>query len=382
MLIPKMNKEKLFYISNSTLPSKHANSIHVMKMCRAFSKQNLDVTLLAPDVPSARVSLGECFAFYGMLQRFNIVKLAYLKLLPGQLKIIVYSFFTLFYVLKHKPQNVYGRNIIGCSLASIFGYKTAIELHSPPSKFTRFEYCIFYLALKRRKNLNITVISDALKKICVDEGLIRPEQLYVHHDGADEIPDSGLPISLKGNNNTYKVGYIGHLYQGRGVDIILQLAKQNPECEFHIIGGSEEDVDNWVTKGISGNVYFYGHMSTHLAEQYRKQFDVLLAPYQKVVSIAGKGDTSGYMSPLKIFEYMATKKPIVCSDIPVLREVLNDKNSILVPCDNIDAWESAIRHLKESPDFSNKISNNAFNDFIDKFTWDKRAEHILLYIEV
>jgi len=49
---------------------------------------------------------------------------------------------------------------------------------------------------------------------------------------------------------------------------------------------------------------------------------------------------------LKCFNIMAQKKPIIASDLPVLREVLNNNNAILIPPDDIDAWVKAIYKLK------------------------------------
>ena len=40
---------KILYISNSIIPSRTANSIHVMKMCQAFADNGHEVVLLAPD---------------------------------------------------------------------------------------------------------------------------------------------------------------------------------------------------------------------------------------------------------------------------------------------------------------------------------------------
>mgnify|MGYP001195289087 FL=1 len=40
---------KILYISNSIIPSRTANSIHVMKMCQAFADNGHEVILLAPD---------------------------------------------------------------------------------------------------------------------------------------------------------------------------------------------------------------------------------------------------------------------------------------------------------------------------------------------
>ncbi|MCD8568755.1 MAG: glycosyltransferase [Geovibrio sp.] len=82
------------------------------------------------------------------------------------------------------------------------------------------------------------------------------------------------------------------------------------------------------------------------------------------------------MSPLKIFEYMASKKPIICSDLPVLREVLNENNSILVQCDSTGEWVEAISRLKDEQ-LRGKLAAKAYDDFSEHYTWLKRAESVL-----
>ncbi|RWN99146.1 glycosyltransferase family 4 protein [Mesorhizobium sp.] len=58
------------------------------------------------------------------------------------------------------------------------------------------------------------------------------------------------------------------------------------------------------------------------------------------------------MLPLKIFEYMAHGKPIVSSDLPVIREGLRDSvHSVLVAPDNRSDWVKALQRLRENKVF-------------------------------
>ncbi len=68
---------------------------------------------------------------------------------------------------------------------------------------------------------------------------------------------------------------------------------------------------------------------------------------------------------------MSHNKPMIASDFPVIREVLNEKNSILVDCDDIDGWIGSINKLKILKN-REVIANQALNDFY-KFSWKKRA---------
>ena len=83
------------------------------------------------------------------------------------------------------------------------------------------------------------------------------------------------------------------------------------------------------------------------------------------------------MSPLKVFEYMASGKPIICSNIEVLREVLEHRrNCILCDPENINEWIDAIKLLGSNQDLAKLLSSNAMNDLKSKYSWKKRATSI------
>jgi glycosyltransferase involved in cell wall biosynthesis len=198
----------------------------------------------------------------------------------------------------------------------------------------------------------MVVISKALKKIYLEKGYLNESKIQVAHDGADSVENLNNKIELLGEKKNLKVGYVGHLYKGRGVQTIIDCAKNLNDMTFHLVGGLTKDIEYWkshLKKLNIENVYFYGFVSPIETIKYRNSFDIFLAPYEKKVSIFGsnESDTSKFMSPLKIFEYMSHKKPIIASDLPVIREVLNESNSLLVECAN-----------KALIDFSNYSWNN------------------------
>jgi glycosyltransferase involved in cell wall biosynthesis len=171
---------------------------------------------------------------------------------------------------------------------------------------------------------------------------------------------------------------VGHLYAGRGIELINTMARALPSVAFHLVGGSEEDRGRMVRLGLSPNVILHGHHPPSQLANFFQKFDAVLAPYQSKVAVAGGGDTSDYMSPLKLFEYMAWGKPILCSDLPVLREVIEHRrNGLLLPPDDPATWVAALNRLIANPAERECLGNNARTDFLTRHTWRQRADRVL-----
>ena len=106
--------------------------------------------------------------------------------------------------------------------------------------------------------------------------------------------------------------------------------------------------------------------------------NILIAPYQLDTSVLGGKITTDWMSPLKIFEYMSSRRPIIVSDIKVLKEILtHKKNCIMVKPNSITEWKNAINFLLKKKKYSVKIADRAYEDFLNNFTWKKRAKRIV-----
>jgi glycosyltransferase involved in cell wall biosynthesis len=369
---------KIIYTAYSIIPSRSANSIHVMKMCQAFVENGHEVVLLAPDNKDEyEKNIDNVFKFYGVDECFKIKKI---PIVNNKFRNIVNAFYLMKNYVVEKPDLVFGRDLFSCAISTFFGYKTIFESHSPYEEYGGKSKFLLDLMFKRKAFKKLVVISNALKKMYTKKNIYKCDNIIVAHDGADEVLDRENKIKLLSDNSSLNIGYIGHLYQGRGIDLIISIANKLQKHNFHIVGGTEEDIAFWKTelrKYEISNVYFYGYKTPQETIQYRNSFDILLAPYAKEVKVQGNvGNTSAYMSPLKIFEYMSHKKPIVTSDLPVLREVLSESNSILAKAESTESWIKAIKNL-ENEEIREVIANKAYSDFIENYTWKKRAENII-----
>ena len=373
---------KIAYCASSTLPSRSANSIHVMKMSQAFSLNGCEVHLVVPNkVSQIEREKEQLYAYYGVKQCFFI---KYLPWLPLKGKTLIFGLLAGRYAKKLNCNLFYSRDIIATYFATEQGLPVVFESHFPITN-SGHKIIFFWLLsnILNKKNFQyLVVITHSLKSWYLNNYNISPERIVVAPDGADlpqnmEIESSEL--FPKQRLERFRVGYCGHLYPGKGMEIISKLIEMCPDIEFHIVGGLENDIRYWQEqlKGYE-NVNFHGYKPHSEMFQIMQQMDVLIAPNLRSVILSDQNDIGEWTSPLKIFEYMSAYKPIIASDIPVLKEVLDhERNALLCDPDNLSSWKLALYHLRDNPILSQKLAQNAYQDLKDQYNWKARAEKIL-----
>lgn len=358
------------YITPSGIPSKQANTIQVMKMCEAFSQQGHDVELICPS--QSNESARNVFAYYNVENIFEIQKLPW-KPFKG------YQFTVLASISAYRSDTdlVYGRSIAGCYFSALLGLDVVYESHVPADDIHPITNQMFRLLVSNRNLISLVVITEALKNYYTSRYDLG-EKIHVAPDAASR--QNGTPIDEILHENRQQVGYVGHLYEGKGVKLIISLAREEPDVDFHIVGGTDDDIKTWRSRAEDvPNLKFHGHVPPARVGDYLASFDVVLAPYQrKVQGAGGETELSKWMSPLKIFEYMSAGKPIVCSDLPVLREVLTDgENALLCDPNDILEWKEALDTLRTTPELRESLIKNAQSDFETQYSYEARAKIIL-----
>jgi glycosyltransferase involved in cell wall biosynthesis len=162
------------------------------------------------------------------------------------------------------------------------------------------------------------------------------------------------------------------------------MAKACTWADFHIVGGKEKDVGYWSNcLNKMDNIFLHGFIPPGEVDRYRISFDVLIAPYQYVVEVSTdksnrNSNIGNWISPLKIFEYMAAKKPIVASRLPVLEEVLtHGYNALLCNPTDIAEWKSALQTIRDDACLRDSLAQQAYKDFKKNYSWQIRGEKVL-----
>jgi len=367
---------KIVYLSGSSIPSRRANSIHVMRMCEAFARNGHETILIGKQCEA--VCTGDPHAFYGVEKGFDLVLLPWRSVRVANILLLPRLYGRL---RRYDPGEalIYARDIYGAYMAIRMGFRVIYEAHSLPyNGLIRYLETVLF---RNRRLLRLVVISESLRNLFLSQFDVA-DRIVVCHDAAS-VPNrsSNGDLPWPPCRDTLQVGYAGHLYRGKGAEIIVKCARRLPQYDFHIIGGTDADIAYW--RGLApANLRFHGFLEPRLLDQARERFDVLLMPAQRSVIVPhSHTDIAGYMSRLKLFEYMASRKPIISSDLPVLREVLDERMAMLVPPDDTDRWVEAIQKCGDRS-WGNVLADHAYNAFVEHYTWDTRARKVLEGISV
>jgi glycosyltransferase involved in cell wall biosynthesis len=369
---------KVVYLANSVIPSRAANSIQVMKNCEAFASLGHDVTLLVPDRDEEEPGVDDIYEYYGVEPSFDVEKRSRPSLSSFGTLLANYRLGRA--AVRLDPDLVYGRTEIACYVASLGGAPVAFESHVPvaESRFGKIRAEIFRRLTHHATFERLVVISEALREYYETTYPHLADRIVVAPNGAD-LPTDADPATNLETADRLQVGYVGHLYQGRGMEVIASLAERFPDLDFHVVGGNPEDVATWEGRlAPLQNLTFHGFVPQRDLDRYRAAFDVQVAPYQWDVATDGGQNTVQWMSPLKIIEYLSAGKPIVASDMPAIREILDDGETALL-CDpeDVDEWAAAIERLRDDPELRERLGEQAMAEYRSTYTLEQRAETVL-----
>jgi hypothetical protein len=374
------------YISPSTLPSRAANSVHVSLQCEGLAQAGAAVTLYAKRSIEREADLMPALREHYGIDPSDIRAVSYYSASSRAMSARIAALALATMNEEGWPDAIISRNLYA-------SFVLAVVQRQPLIFETHQLECGIRKAMQRaifaRPWVTTLVISQQLAMYLEQHHGSQPARVLVLHDAAAEgiqpIPVAErrrhLVHFVPASNGSWDAvcGYFGHLYQGRGIEIIEQMASERPSVLFIVYGGTEADVATRRKANVLPNLIFGGHIPHPAARKIMLCMDVLLMPYQASVSIGVSGhDTARWMSPMKMFEYMASGVPIVASDLPVLREILKDgHNAVLVPPAVPRAWIAAVDRLLLHRAWGLSLGDRAHEEYRANHTWRRRGQRIL-----
>lgn len=373
---------KTAYISLLDLGSRMAHAMQVMKNAQAWAKASDDFEFLTSlSLKNYRkLDWAQVKELYGLSRDFP-VKAWPLQdrwrrfRLPGLERI--YHRLAAARCAQRQVELVFTRTYLTPRYTLAQGLPTVVETHSPPDDNPQRQ--ALYQVLDHPLLLAVVTISQDLARRYQEYGL-PAEKILVAPDGVDldaysDPLDKEQARRQLGLDPVQPVAaYVGHLYDGRGVEHILSAAQALPGVRFLMVGGHLQDISRW--QGVAqemglANLTFTGFVANRKVPLHLWAADVLLMPYGNACP------TVEWMSPLKMFEYMAAGRAIVASDLPAIKEVLtHGSNAWLCAPDSGEALAQAVKTLMDDPNLASDLGVKA-RDRVERYSWDSRVRSIM-----
>jgi len=366
-------------ISASQVPSRAANSIQVMKVCQALVELGHEVALWVPGDQSS-MAWDELADHYGLQVPFQVEWLSSVR----QLRRYDFAVRAVQGARRWGADLYYVWPYQAAALASQIGLPTVLEMHDRPTG--RLGPALFRRFLKGKGALRILPTTRVLARMLETQFNTRFPAgfVVVSPNGVDLSRYEGFasPALMReelGLKPKLTVGYTGHLYAGRGMEMVLALARRNQDVEFVVAGGEPEDVHRWRAK-VTGeglkNLFLLGFIPNQRLARVQGACDILIMPHaQKVLDSSGM-DIAAVTNPMKSFEYLASGRAILASDLPIVHEVLNEENAIFLPPGDVESWDHTLKHVLADAALRERLGARARKD-ARQYTWLSRERRAL-----
>ena len=360
------------YLFNSSTPSSNPGSIQVVNTCSAIAKLSHDITLIVPDT-GLKTSLSK---FYGIQKSPKFIRLKFFDKFPLGINYYLFSLWAVFYGLLNKTEIYITRNFFTLILLNILKKKVIIEVHHDlenESRLVKFFYRNFNI-FYNHNIIKIVAITHSVKKYLINSFKIDKKKIHV-------IPSaSSLNFKFKKLKKVkkYNIGFFGSLDKSKGSNFIISLSQKDKMNNYFIYGGKPYEVKK-LKKNIPKNLKIYSSVAYSKIKSHLSKMDILLMPSntKKIRSLGGVGNIAKFTSPLKLFDYLASGKLIITSNLKVFREILTDKkNCIIINKLDINNWEKRIKQVKNQLFKINNIKKNA-HILSKNYTYQIRAKKIL-----
>jgi glycosyltransferase involved in cell wall biosynthesis len=370
---------KIAVITNSRIPSLTANSIQAMKVCQALAQLGHEIRVFAPR-ETAPVPWEKLASHYGLSTPFEI------EWLPSIPALRRYDF-TIHVILGARKFNadlVYTWLLNPAVVALWLGWPVVLEMHAEvtgrlgPWLMRRF----WRSSAPKRMLVTTRPLRDAIETVA---GLRFPDEaVQIAPNGVDPSQYESLPEASEarrqlGLADKLTVGFTGHIYPGRGADLLFELARRMLDVNFLWVGGTPDEVNYWraqLAQAGASNVTMTGFVENSRLPLYQSAADVLLMPYGRSISASSGQNIAEVINPMKMFDYMAAGRAIVSADLPVIHEVLNEDNAVFCEPGKVAAWEQTLRELLADETWRLALGAQARKD-VAGYTWVVRAKRAL-----
>jgi glycosyltransferase involved in cell wall biosynthesis len=401
--IPEIN-----YLSASRFPTEKAYGFQIVKVCETLSLAGAKLTFIFPELAERQAKKmntqiqPDLFSLYKVRPVFHLAPKKVLGVIDRWfsndswiwpvLKSTVFSLTA----AKLLPEKTGGRKIIwtrdflvflGLYFGGMFrGNLMVFECHDIRAK----QFVIMNPLLKRIDKIITTTngirqelirLGISCERIIVLPNAIDTSEFFLREEKTDCRRQLGLP------EDRFIIGYIGKFHtmnQEKGIgDLIraIQYVKlRSPDPILLLcVGENPEEIDSYrriaMESGLTNEeIRFVGFQPHSEIPRWMKACDVCTIPSPRSQFF------EQYVSPLKLFEYLAVGVPVVATDLSAHREVIrNGENGILVQPQNPAALAEGILKILLDKQLAARLSIEGQKTVADN-SWERRAETALEFV--
>ena len=375
---------KICYIYSLSWSVPDAHMTNLLSNCEALSRAGHTVYLLTPFVRNNVIE--DAFHLYGITKNFKVRRMAcpepygYGNL--GMLARATYCAQALCAVFVIRPDVVYTSDF------TMLYFLSMVPRFLLPKAPVIFEaHKVYSRAAKLRKvgeKQEIAAMKAADRVVCISNGVKNdlialgcPEEKL--HVLPNAVALSKFNAGRRSDHAAHNIVYTGSFLYWKGVDILVDafvlLLKEMPDTKLYLVGddheGNRRKLEAQIRElGLEKSVVMTGYVSQREVAGYLGMADAAVLPNR--VTVEG----ANYTSPSKIFEYMAARVPIVVSDLPSIREIVDGEAAVLVAPDDAKALCDGLLHLLKNPDVGSGLADMAYQVVKSNYTLEMRAQHI------
>lgn len=391
---------KLRYIANIRLPTERAHGIQIVENCEAFGNWGLNTELwIARRFNTAELrGIGDIWAYYGVRRQFGIRWLPCIDLLPlvpGRadglakaifgLQLLTFALAALIAAVFDRADFYYSRDPLILFLLSFVKPKSKLVYEAHTRAQGRIGSLIERRVLRHTQSIFTTTrhLADELIVMGADK-----EHIHVAHDGIrterfENAPErDDAKAKLGWSAYPFIMGYVGRMEAvgyDKGVGLLVDAVARVEGVTLAVVGGpdvvAESLRERWkALRGTADGFIYAGQVAPEYVPLYLASCDCCAIPSP------ANGFFSYYSSPMKLFEYMAAKRAILASDLPALREVIDEASAVLLPQDAA-AWADAIRQMRDDAGLRARLADAAYERVMSQYTWRARTGMIFKTIQ-
>ena len=208
--------------------------------------------------------------------------------------------------------------------------------------------------------------------ICISRSLfdsVDHPRKYLIPNGAnlDRVPDSRTSSSVEKSGIT--VGYVGTFEYTRAISLVIEVAGALPDVSFLLVGSGRDfaDIQSAIARRKLTNICLTGVVPHEKAMEYIESMDICLNIFNKI-------EISHAISPIKLFEYLAHKKPVISTR---LEEVERLNEDFLFFADSAEEIVEKIRYICAHDEEAKSKANRGYEVLARKYTWSRLSRDFL-----